>query len=135
MTLVADPPTTASEAKPETFGTRSCGHRVPVNRVACPYCKPPRLSVQPLQELLRGQVQRHGLTKVSVEVATRLGTNPDHVQRYISRVLQGKFRKVELQTADNYAVALGSMPAILWQREWDYANPIEDEPYGDEEFD
>lgn len=115
------------------FSLRSCGHRVPRGREECPFCNPPRLSVEPLAELLRTRCDRDGQAKTSVEIASRLGMDYDSVERQIRRILSGDVTKVAFHTADNYCIALGGpMPAQVWGREWDEASPVE--PYGDEEF-
>lgn len=120
-------------AQPE-FVDRSCGHRIQKGRKNCPYCRTPRLSVAPLAEAVSRRANQLGtLTKVSVEVATRLGMRYESVDRQLRKILQGKMSKLDFYLADAYAVALGEeMPALLWGEEWDDANPVE--PYGDEEM-
>lgn len=122
-----------TQEKPKTFVTRSCGHTIPRGENKCVYCAPPRLSIQPLADLLRARIERSSVVSVSLEVAQRLGQNPETVKRYVQRVLSGEFKRVGLYVADEYAVALGEMAATMWGNEWDEANPVE--PYGDENED
>lgn len=114
------------------FSTRACGHRVPIGDGGCVYCKPPRLSVQPLAELLRKRCDAFGTRHVAFEIAARLGMTFDTVERQVSRILSGRILKVSFHTADSYCVACGEMPTTLWGKEWDAASPVE--PYGDEDF-
>lgn len=112
---------------------RLCGHRVPKGRKLCPWCKPPMLSVVPLQDELRRLAPSFGgYNKMAFHIASRLGMEYDNVERQIRKIMQGKMQRITLRIADEYSVALGQVPAILWADEWDAANPIE--PYGDEGY-
>lgn len=123
---------TMTLTKPK-FIQRSCGHRVPSGQKKCPYCYPPRLSVEPLAGLLRKRSETIGTKRMSFEIASRLGMDFERVYRHVRRILQGNLTSIQFHTGDRYCVALGqTMPAELWGSEWDDASPVE--PYGDEDF-
>lgn len=125
---------TLTRVKPQ-FAVRACGHSVPMGRAKCPYCTPPRMSAEPLAAEFRKRASRIGFEKMTFEVASRLGMSYERIDRHIRRIVAGDVTKISFNNADKFCVALGGIsPATLWPEEWEYANPVEDEPYGDENY-
>lgn len=69
---------------------------------------------------------------MSVDMATRLGMDARSLERRISRLVDGTYKRVTLHSADELAIGLGQSPQAIWGQEWDAQNPVD--LYGDEEY-
>lgn len=71
-------------------------------------------AAQAVKSSMSGDV---GGNEISKRIAFRLDKNWRHVHRQICRMQSGDTKRIGFETADEYAIALGLHPMLIWD-EW-----------------